>query len=129
MISVRINERIPIRHMDLVSNKKLAYLIDHQTATIVDLVYNANLGYVTHDCNIDWMELNETAIKLLFRDRRLRLVVVDIEKMEKHTILQLCNFVQVRLTKPFQIAATFQKYFCTALLIMNLILEIVGAFK
>lgn len=38
----------------------------------VDLVSGYNLGSVSHDAKIDWLELNETGGKLLFRDKKLR---------------------------------------------------------
>lgn len=39
---------------------------------LVDLVLGYNLGTVSHDTKIDWLELNETGRKLLFRDKKLR---------------------------------------------------------
>lgn len=41
----------------------------------VDLVKGSNLGTISHDSKIDWLELNETGTKLLFRDRKLRVSV------------------------------------------------------
>ena len=61
----------------------------------MDLEYSLSLGHIVHDSKIDWLELNELASKLLFRDRRMRLMLVDVDTMMKYTILQFCNFVQV----------------------------------
>lgn len=38
----------------------------------MDLVKGYNLGTVSHDSKIDWLELNETGCKLLFRDKKQR---------------------------------------------------------
>ncbi|KAG8011500.1 hypothetical protein GBF38_006326, partial [Nibea albiflora] len=38
----------------------------------VDLAGGYNLGTISHDSKIDWLELNETGRKLLFRDKKLR---------------------------------------------------------
>ncbi|XP_062344303.1 intraflagellar transport protein 172 homolog isoform X2 [Cinclus cinclus] len=71
LVSVRINERQQ-RGMD--ENKKLAYLIDIKTIATVDLVGGYNAGTISHDSKIDWLELNETGHKLLFRDKKMRWV-------------------------------------------------------
>uniref|UniRef100_A0AAQ5YZD1 Intraflagellar transport 172 n=1 Tax=Amphiprion ocellaris TaxID=80972 RepID=A0AAQ5YZD1_AMPOC len=71
LISVRLNER---KQRGVEDNKKLAYLIDIKTIAIVDLAGGYNLGTISHDSKIDWLELNETGRKLLFRDKKLRWV-------------------------------------------------------
>uniref|UniRef100_A0AAX7VS31 Intraflagellar transport 172 n=1 Tax=Astatotilapia calliptera TaxID=8154 RepID=A0AAX7VS31_ASTCA len=71
LISVRLNER---KQKGVEDNKKLAYLIDIKTIAIVDLAGGYNLGTISHDSKIDWLELNETGCKLLFRDKKLRWV-------------------------------------------------------
>lgn len=38
----------------------------------VDLVGGYNAGTIGHDSRIDWLELNETGHKLLFRDKKMR---------------------------------------------------------
>lgn len=38
----------------------------------VDLAAGFNLGTIGHESKIDWLELNETGRKLLFRDKKLR---------------------------------------------------------
>uniref|UniRef100_A0A672S037 Intraflagellar transport protein 172 homolog n=1 Tax=Sinocyclocheilus grahami TaxID=75366 RepID=A0A672S037_SINGR len=91
LISVRLNER---RQKGVEDNKKLAYLIDIKTIAIVDLVGGYNLGTISHDSKIDWLELNETGRKLLFRDKKLRLHLYDIASSMKNTMLSFCTYVQ-----------------------------------
>ena len=69
----------------------------------VDLVYGVTISEVTHDSKIDWLELNETGHKLLFRDKEMRLMLVDILKDQKTPILNLCTFVQVRWAVDYHI--------------------------
>ena len=38
----------------------------------VDLVGGYHAGTISHDSKIDWLELNETGHKLLFRDKKMR---------------------------------------------------------
>ena len=91
LISVRINDRT---QRGVEESKKLAYLLDLKTIALEDLVFGYSLGQVTHDSKIDWLELNETGRKLLFRDKRSRLNLMDIEGMVKTSILNYCTFVQ-----------------------------------
>ncbi|MEQ2313666.1 hypothetical protein AMECASPLE_004402, partial [Ameca splendens] len=91
LISVRINER---KQRGVEDNKKLAYLIDLKTIAIVDLAGGYNLGTISHDSKIDWLELNETGRKLLFRDKKLRLHLYNIESGVKTTLLSFCSYVQ-----------------------------------
>uniref|UniRef100_A0A3P9PZB4 Intraflagellar transport 172 n=1 Tax=Poecilia reticulata TaxID=8081 RepID=A0A3P9PZB4_POERE len=91
LISVRLNER---KQRGVEDNKKLAYLIDLKTIAIVDLTAGYNLGTISHDSKIDWLELNETGRKLLFRDKKLRLNLYDIESRVKTTLLTFCSYVQ-----------------------------------
>ena len=72
MISVRLNER---KQRGVEDNKKMAYLVDLKTIAIMDLIMGFNVASFTHDSRVDWLELNETAHKLLFRDKRLRVGV------------------------------------------------------
>uniref|UniRef100_A0A4W5KBN0 Intraflagellar transport protein 172 homolog n=1 Tax=Hucho hucho TaxID=62062 RepID=A0A4W5KBN0_9TELE len=91
LISVRLNER---KQRGVEGSKKLAYLIDIKTIAIVDLAGGYNLGTINHDSKIDWLELNETGRKLLFRDKKLRLHLYDIESSVKTTVLSFCSYVQ-----------------------------------
>ncbi len=67
LISVRLNER-----NQTTDNKKLSYLLDLKTICIVDLMTGMLMAQITHDSKIDWLELNETGLKLLFRDKKQR---------------------------------------------------------
>ncbi|XP_068564624.1 intraflagellar transport protein 172 homolog [Cebidichthys violaceus] len=91
LISVRLNER---KQRGVEDNKKLAYLIDIKTICIVDLAGGCNLGTISQNSKIDWLELNETGRKLLFRDKKLRLHLYDIESGSKTTLLSFCSYVQ-----------------------------------
>uniref|UniRef100_A0A3P8UXR3 Intraflagellar transport protein 172 homolog n=1 Tax=Cynoglossus semilaevis TaxID=244447 RepID=A0A3P8UXR3_CYNSE len=91
LISVRLNER---KQRGVGDNKKLSYLIDIKTIAVVDLAGGYNLGTISHDSKIDWLELNETGRKLLFRDKKLRLHLYDIESGLKTTLLSFCSYVQ-----------------------------------
>jgi len=94
-ISVRINERFlrARRHANM-ENKKLAYLMDLKSIAIVDLVNDLTLGHINHENKIDWVELNESGTKLLFRDRKTHLMLVDVETLSKQVLDQNCSFVQ-----------------------------------
>ncbi|XP_050306348.1 intraflagellar transport protein 172 homolog [Anthonomus grandis grandis] len=89
VISVRLNER---GHQ--LENKKLAYLLDLKTVLVMDLVTGAALCQIGHDSKIDWLELNETGEKLLFRDKKQRLLLTDISSRSKQTIYTDVTFVQ-----------------------------------
>ncbi|XP_071532014.1 intraflagellar transport protein 172 homolog [Panulirus ornatus] len=91
LISVRLNER---RQRGVDDNKKMAYLLDLKTVCMVDLTYGLTVGQVTHDSRIDWLELNETGSQLLFRDKRQRLMLINIATLQKTTILNYSTFVQ-----------------------------------
>lgn len=89
LISVRLNER-----SQNFENKKLAYLLDLKTICIIDLISHITQNQITHDSKIDWLELSETAHKLLFRDRKQRLILFDTTSNEKLTLLSSVGFVQ-----------------------------------
>ncbi|XP_041831040.1 intraflagellar transport protein 172 homolog [Melanotaenia boesemani] len=91
LISVRLNER---KERGVEDNKKLAYLVDIKTIAIVDLAEGNNVGTISHTSKIDWLELNETGRKLLFRDKKLRLHLYDIKSGVKTTLLSFCSYVQ-----------------------------------
>merc|ERR1719239_642832 len=91
LISVRLNER---KQKGIQDNKKMAYLIDLKTVAMTDLLTGQNIAQVTHDNRIDWLELNETGHKLLFRDNKLKLHLYDIESQQKSSILNYCSYVQ-----------------------------------
>jgi len=93
LISVRLNER-QHSHKTFTDNKKMAYLIDAKTVSIVDLTQMFSIATIQHNSKLDWLELNETGRKLLFRDKRLQLHMYDLETEVKSTLLSYCSFVQ-----------------------------------
>lgn len=90
VISVRLNER----GTNTKNNKKLAYLLDLKTICVVDLIFQTQTQ-ITSDTKIDWLELNETATKMLFRDKKMRLTLVDVATTaRKQVLLSRVSFVQ-----------------------------------
>lgn len=86
-LSVRINERNS-------GAKIFSYLLDLKTISVIDLKSGIQLCTWSHEERIDWLELNETGKRLLFRDRLLRLSLLDILTQESYVLLNLCGFVQ-----------------------------------
>jgi intraflagellar transport protein 172 len=105
LISLRINEQ-PYRPSNYdgsatpgfggqePDNKKVAYLLDIQTIRIVDLAYGTSVAQITHDAKIDFLELNTGANLILFRDKRHRLHIYDIDLQKRNTLLPFCNYAQ-----------------------------------
>ncbi|THD25249.1 Intraflagellar transport protein [Fasciola hepatica] len=91
LVSVRVNER---KLASGEANKKIAYMLDGKTIAIMDMLTGTHIAQVTHDVKIDWIELNETGHKLLFRDKNLQLLLYDTETMTRSTLLSLCSYVQ-----------------------------------
>ena len=60
-------------------------------------MFGITLATVSHDSRIDWVELNETSRKLLFRDKKLKLHLYDVETQNRTTLLNYCSYVQVRV--------------------------------
>ncbi|XP_050543646.1 intraflagellar transport protein 172 homolog isoform X2 [Daktulosphaira vitifoliae] len=92
LISVRLNERKQFNSNE--DNKKLAYLLDLKTICIVDLVVGVVDLQIGHGSKIDWLELNETGHKLLFRDKNATLTLLDARTGHKEILLNGCSFVQ-----------------------------------
>ena len=65
-----------------------------KTICVVDLIMQTVITQISHDSKLDWLELSETAHKLLFRDKKMRLIVVDIQTGKKQTLLSKVQFVQ-----------------------------------
>ena len=120
LVSVRINERPPraslasnpfaseyistggaVRVVGVESkqpgefdNRKIAYLLDKMTIRIMDLGTGYTEATVNHDAKIDWLELNARADLLLYRDKRRRLHLYNVNKQAKTTLLSFCEYVQ-----------------------------------
>jgi intraflagellar transport protein 172 len=41
----------------------------------VDLIVGSQISQVQHDLKIDWLELNETGKYLLFRDKKMKVIL------------------------------------------------------
>jgi len=75
--------------LSLDSNKPniVAYLLDRKTIIVQDLNKNINMTQVNHDQNIDFLELNSSGSKLLFRDVKKRLIISNIYTQTRSTLL------------------------------------------
>ncbi len=60
----------------------------------VDLIPGISIVQIQHDLKIDWLELNETAKYLLFRDKKMKLHLYNVETRERNCILNYCTYVQ-----------------------------------
>lgn len=91
LMSVRINER-----NQQLENKKLAYLLDLKTICVLNLVNGITVGQITNDSKIDWLELNELGQKLLFRDKKQRLVVFIYHQFISSKLQELISNVKMK---------------------------------
>ncbi|EFP04115.1 CRE-OSM-1 protein [Caenorhabditis remanei] len=74
--------------------KKLAYLVDPTTISIINLINSQQESFINHPGPIDWIELNEPATKLLYRDKRSKVTLVDIDSDQRTVLLSFCTYVQ-----------------------------------
>ncbi|PIC15412.1 hypothetical protein B9Z55_022396 [Caenorhabditis nigoni] len=89
--------------------KKMAFLVDPTTISIgeknvilpismktisVNLVTGQQESFIHHTGPIDWIELNEPASKLLYRDKRSKVTLVDIDSDQRTVLLTFCTYVQ-----------------------------------
>lgn len=81
------------RGEDDMHTKKIAFLLDAQTVCIKDL-NTQHTATITHDCKVDWLELNDRANLLLFRDKRRFLHLYNCESQERSQLLNFCTYVQ-----------------------------------
>ncbi|ORZ40210.1 intraflagellar transport protein [Catenaria anguillulae PL171] len=90
LLSVRLNERQS-------GVKAVAYLVDTQTIHIMDLNPGTGarvIATVHHDTRVDWLELSGKGNKLLFRDVRKHLHLLDVASHESVTLLPFATYVQ-----------------------------------
>ena len=93
LISVRLSDgRDPTRLDQQI--RKVAYLIDLNTIRIGDLSTGVTDATISHEARIDWMEMNQRATKLLFRDKRRALHLFDIASQTRSTLLSFSSYVQ-----------------------------------
>lgn len=93
-----VYQQVLILNINIYSVNLWMYSAFHHTfwwLVSVDLVYGMNLLQVSHDSKIDWLELNETGHKLLFRDKKMKLTLLDTRTSQRNAILSYCTFVQV----------------------------------
>lgn len=122
LMSVRINERKS-------GVKVIAYLFDLKTVCVLDLVTNFQMCVWNHGKRIDWIELNETGKKMLFRDRSQRLHIIDILTQESQVILNFCGFVQWVPGSDVIVAQSQEKVYIWYDLAKPVVQEIAGGTK
>lgn len=100
-ISCRLNEGRPPPNpeaeaaaSEMPDNKKITYLMDIKTVQVLDLVTSHVLATINHDAKVDWLELNPSGTKLLFRDKHRHLHLYDLATQDKSTLLNFCSYVQ-----------------------------------
>eukprot|EP00398_MALV-I-01_sp_L67-1_P000507 gene507-687_t len=74
-------------------NKKVSYLLDPMTISIKNVVTQQAVT-INHDSKIDWLEMNPSGSKLLFRDKRRSLHLYDVYSDTRKVLLNFCNYVQ-----------------------------------
>ncbi|CAJ0583461.1 unnamed protein product, partial [Mesorhabditis spiculigera] len=74
--------------------KKIAYLADPTTITIYNFLTSQQEALIDHKNKIDWLELSEGGSRLLFRDKRSRVTLVDLETDVRSSLLNFCSYVQ-----------------------------------
>ncbi|WKY15558.1 hypothetical protein Q1695_000775 [Nippostrongylus brasiliensis] len=72
--------------------KKIAYLSDPTSMVLKNLMTDNIEVSINHTSIIDWLELSESATKLLFRDKRSRLFLVNAGRQS--SLLEFCTYVQ-----------------------------------
>jgi len=74
--------------------KLIAYLIDKQTIRVENLLSKAS-QVVNHNCDINFVELNSFGNLLLYRDKNLRLFIVDQTRNQSASLLmEHCSYAQ-----------------------------------
>jgi intraflagellar transport protein 172 len=88
LVSVRLSQS------DSAEIKKVAYLLDLQTIRVTDLVTAITEATIAHEAKVDWMEMNGSGTKLLFRDKRRALHLYDLATQTRSTLLSFSSYVQ-----------------------------------
>lgn len=65
----------------------VAYLLDSKTIIVQDLNKNLNMAQINHENTLDFLELNSSGSKLIFRDKKKRLTISNIYTQSKTTLL------------------------------------------
>ena len=74
--------------------KVVAYMLDLQTISVMDLQTKTTIATINHDNRITSLELNTNANKLLFKDKKRGLYLYDLKKNMKSTLLDYCAFMR-----------------------------------
>jgi len=77
-VSVRLLPAVEGQHARP-ARKRLAYLPDAASLAVLDMASGNTLLHVAHDARVEWLELSGSGGMLLFRDRRKRLQLVDVD--------------------------------------------------
>ncbi|CAJ0935257.1 unnamed protein product, partial [Mesorhabditis belari] len=89
LLSLQVNE-----NAKGVVMKKIAYLADPTTIAVYNFLTSQQDALIDSKNKIDWLELNESANRLLFRDKRSRVSLVDLETDKRTSLLNFCSYVQ-----------------------------------
>lgn len=68
--------------------------MDVKTIAVLDLITGLQLCTWAHNERIDWIELNELGNRLIYRDKALKLILLNIINQEFVLLLNFCGFVQ-----------------------------------
>ncbi|KAF4675176.1 hypothetical protein FOL47_008183 [Perkinsus chesapeaki] len=72
----------------------MAFLLDANTIRVNEVRQAKPIATIEHDCKVDWLSLNPgTAHRLLFRDKRRRLYLYDLQTQQRTALLSSCNYV------------------------------------
>lgn len=74
------------------TKKVIAYMLDMQTISVLDLNTKTTLATINHDTRVTSLELNANATKLLFKDKKRGLYLYDLNSNQKNTLLDYCAF-------------------------------------
>mgnify|MGYP000140699940 FL=1 len=95
LISARLNySRVKTEEDYHKAVKVIAFLLDPNTICVQDLSTGNSIALINHDTRIDFIELNASATKLLFRDKKRVLHLFNIKTQNRSTLLNFCNYVQ-----------------------------------
>ncbi|KAL3317647.1 hypothetical protein Ciccas_003697 [Cichlidogyrus casuarinus] len=76
------------------SLRVLAYAIDPRTVGVWDLTHNRMLHEYTHSREIDWLSLNSTGNKLIFRDKKVTAYLLDVQNGDAVKLVSQCSHIQ-----------------------------------
>uniref|UniRef100_A0AC35U6D2 WD_REPEATS_REGION domain-containing protein n=1 Tax=Rhabditophanes sp. KR3021 TaxID=114890 RepID=A0AC35U6D2_9BILA len=91
LLSIRLNER---KSQSSGNTKVVAYLVDYFNIHILNLVDNTSIEHISHNTTIDWLELNETGTKLLYRDTKSRVQLFEFEGKRITSLIDYCTYIQ-----------------------------------